>query len=48
MYLTDLLVIEDGMPSIIKNPNMINFSKWTKTAQVIRDIQQYQNVGYSL
>jgi son of sevenless-like protein len=27
---------------------MINFAKRAKTAEVIRDIQQYQNVGYSL
>lgn len=27
---------------------MINFAKRTKTAEVIRDIQQYQNVPYSL
>ncbi len=27
---------------------MINFAKRAKTAEVIRDIQQYQNVTYSL
>ena len=27
---------------------MINFAKRTKTAEVIRDIQQYQNVPYPL
>lgn len=27
---------------------MINFAKRAKTAEVIRDIQQYQNVAYSL
>lgn len=40
--------IEDGIPSIIKKTNLINFAKRAKTAEVIRDIQQYQNVGYSL
>ncbi|KAK2072333.1 hypothetical protein P8C59_006692 [Phyllachora maydis] len=48
VYLTDLVFIEDGIPSIIKKTNMINFAKRAKTAEVIRDIQQYQNVAYSL
>ncbi|KAH8879875.1 ras GEF [Thozetella sp. PMI_491] len=48
VYLTDLTFIEDGIPSIIKKTNMINFAKRAKTAEVIRDIQQYQNVAYSL
>lgn len=48
VYLTDLTFIEDGIPSIIKKTNHINFAKRAKTAEVIRDIQQYQNVGYSL
>lgn len=48
MYLTDLTFIEDGIPSIMKKTNMINFAKRAKTAEVIRDIQQYQNAPYSL
>lgn len=48
VYLTDLTFIEDGIPSVIKKTNLINFSKRAKTADVIGDIQQYQNVGYSL
>ncbi|KAJ4304059.1 cell division cycle- protein [Collariella sp. IMI 366227] len=48
VYLTDLTFIEDGIPSIIKKTNLINFAKRAKTAEVIRDIQQYQNVVYSL
>jgi len=48
VYLTDLTFIEDGIPSVIKKTNMINFAKRAKTAEVIRDIQQYQNVAYSL
>ncbi|KAM0334052.1 hypothetical protein ACHAQA_001072 [Verticillium albo-atrum] len=48
VYLTDLTFIEDGIPSIIKKTNLINFAKRSKTAEVIRDIQQYQAVGYSL
>ncbi|KAG6009481.1 hypothetical protein E4U43_008713 [Claviceps pusilla] len=48
VYLTDLTFIEDGIPSTIKKTNLVNFAKRAKTAEVIRDIQQYQNVGYSL
>jgi son of sevenless-like protein len=48
VYLTDLTFIEDGIPSNLKKNNLINFAKRTKTAEVIRDIQQYQNVPYSL
>lgn len=46
VYLTDLTFIEDGIPSVIKKTNLINFAKRSKTASVIRDIQQYQNVPY--
>jgi son of sevenless-like protein len=46
VYLTDLTFIEDGIPSVIKRTNLINFAKRAKTAEVIRDIQQYQNVPY--
>ncbi|OTB04960.1 hypothetical protein M426DRAFT_73105 [Hypoxylon sp. CI-4A] len=48
VYLTDLTFIEDGIPSIIKKTNLINFAKRAKTAEVIRDIQQYQASPYSL
>ncbi|KAK3680258.1 cell division cycle-related protein [Recurvomyces mirabilis] len=48
IYLTDLTFIEDGIPSIIKKTQLINFAKRAKTAEVIRDIQQYQNAPYSL
>ena len=47
VYLTDLTFIEDGIPSLTPS-GLINFSKRTKTAEVIRDIQQYQNVPYLL
>ena len=46
--MTDLTFIEDGIPSVIKKTHLINFAKRMKTADVIRDIQQYQNVAYSL
>ena len=48
VYLTDLTFIEDGIPSVIKKTHLINFAKRAKTAEVIRDIQQYQNVPYPL
>lgn len=48
VYLTDLTFIEDGIPSVIKQSALINFAKRAKTAEVIRDIQQYQNVPYPL
>ena len=48
IYLTDLTFIEDGIPSIVKRTNLINFAKRAKTAQVIRNIQQYQNIPYPL
>lgn len=47
MYLTDLTFIEDGIPSHTPS-DLINFNKRAKTAEVIRDIQQYQNVPYQL
>ncbi|KAF2863271.1 guanine-nucleotide dissociation stimulator CDC25 [Piedraia hortae CBS 480.64] len=48
VFLTDLTFIEDGIPSIIKRTNLINFSKRTKAAEIIQDIQQYQKVPYGL
>ncbi|CAG8741154.1 987_t:CDS:2, partial [Racocetra fulgida] len=49
VYLTDLTFIEDGNPDILKkNQQLINFSKRMKTADVIREIQQYQSVPYNL
>ncbi|MCJ1281548.1 hypothetical protein MMC26_000868 [Xylographa opegraphella] len=48
VYLTDLTFIEDGIPSVIKRSNYINFAKRAKTAEVINDIQKYQNVPYPL
>lgn len=47
VYLTDLTFIEDGIPSLTPS-DLINFNKRAKTAEVIRDIQQYQNAPYQL
>lgn len=49
VYLTDLTFIEDGNPNMsVKARHLINISKRQKTADVIRDIQQYQAVPYPL
>lgn len=48
VYLTDLTFIDDGMPSMIKRTNLINFAKRAKTAEIIWSIQAYQTVQYAL
>lgn len=48
-YLTDLTFIEDGNPDFLKvDSRLINFSKRAKTAEVIREIQQYQSLPYAI
>jgi son of sevenless len=48
-YLTDLTFIEDGSPSmLIGKGDMINFAKRAKTAEVIDEIQRFQNEHYQL
>ncbi|KAI8967027.1 ras guanine nucleotide exchange factor domain-containing protein [Mycotypha africana] len=49
IYLQDLTFIEDGNPNLLKtSKDLINFAKRAKTAEVIREIQQYQTIGYYL
>lgn len=49
MYLTDLVMIQDGNGDFLKKSNhLINFYKRVKTSEVIREIQQYQSVPYCL
>ncbi|KAI8089221.1 ras guanine nucleotide exchange factor domain-containing protein [Halteromyces radiatus] len=49
IYLQDLTFIEDGNSNIIKkSKDLINFAKREKTAEVIREIQQYQTLFYKL
>lgn len=49
VYLTDLVMIEDGNPDFLrKTDNHINFYKRVSTAEVLREIQQYQSVPYCL
>jgi son of sevenless-like protein len=50
VYLTDLTFIDEGNPHLIhhKGRALISFAKRQKTAEVIREIQQYQHVPYAL
>ena len=48
IYLTDLTFIEDGLPSLFKRTQLINFDKRAKTAVIIHDIQNKQNTPYAL
>eukprot|EP00002_Diphylleia_rotans_P028254 TRINITY_DN5700_c0_g2_i1.p1 TRINITY_DN5700_c0_g2~~TRINITY_DN5700_c0_g2_i1.p1 ORF type:complete len:1097 (-),score=216.38 TRINITY_DN5700_c0_g2_i1:583-3873(-) len=45
MYLTDLTFIDDGNPDCIDK--LINFRKRDLTYNVVREIQQYQQLSYS-
>lgn len=47
VYLTDLVFIEDGIPSNVAS-GAINFSKRYKVADVLQDIQQFRNTPYIL
>jgi len=46
VYLTDLTFIDDGNKDLIPGTDLINFGKRRKTAAVISEIQQYQNVWF--
>ena len=46
MYLTDLVFIEDGYPSILQD-NVIHFEKRRKVAMVIKEVRQFQQIGYN-
>lgn len=49
VYLTHLVGIQDGNSDYIKSTERhINFAKRVSTAEVIREIQQYQAVPYCL
>jgi son of sevenless-like protein len=47
IYLQDLTFVEDGNPNFLKtSKDLINFAKRAKTAEVIRELQQYQSMCY--
>ncbi|KAI9315915.1 ras guanine nucleotide exchange factor domain-containing protein [Dichotomocladium elegans] len=49
IYLQDLTFIEDGNSNFLKkSEHLINFAKRSKTAEVIRELQQYQSTPYLL
>ncbi|KAL7271979.1 cell division cycle-related protein [Rhizina undulata] len=49
VYLKDLTFVADGNDDYIKGTDqLINFGKRSKTATIIREIQQYQSVPYAL
>lgn len=49
VYLTHLVMIQDANTDFLKSAeHHINFAKRVSTAEVIREIQQYQSVPYCL
>lgn len=47
VYLSDLTFVEDGNPDFLQDsPNIINFAKRMKSAEIIREIMQYQIQHY--
>ena len=48
VHLTELARTQAAAPVIIEKSAQINFAQLQKTAEIIREIQQYQNISYSL
>ena len=47
-YQSQIVAFEDGNKNFLGNTNLINFSKRRKVADIIAEIQQYQNQPYCL
>lgn len=47
VYLSDLTVLEDSQPDTLDSPKIINMSKRVKTAEIIKDLINYQSQGYN-
>jgi len=48
VYLSDLTFIDEGNQDIIKSTNLVNFDKRIMVSKVIVDIQQFQQLSYTL